>query len=145
MFWGGGDGVGGMATAVCEHLNWSLPPSSTTNTHTRTQLSSFYIICLWHNCRPLSLVPSPLRSLSLSVAQKQLPELWIHSANNHTVSGRRASAASNIILLVTNGVWDPFETWLETLESQLEALNWILVQTKMLKQSWVLREEVLFL
>lgn len=110
--------------------------------HTHTQVFSFYVICLWHNCRSVSLVPPSQpqcgteacwHNQSCGYQPYELSYLWLWSQ-------RFCCFVYHI-----NSDWRGLRSFWDlagNLESQLE--SWILVQTKTLKWSWVFREEVPF-
>ena len=141
VMWEGGDVVGGVALPL--FVSTLIDPKHVhTHTHTHTHVFSFYVICLWHNCRSVSLVhPSQPQCGTEACWQNQscgyqpyeLSYLWLWSQ-------RFCCFVYHI-----NSDWQGLRSFWDlagNLESQLE--SWILVQTKTLKWSWVFREEVPF-
>lgn len=104
--WGSGDVVGGVVVPL--FVSTLIDPNQK---HTYTFPLYLYVICLWHNCRSVNLVPLPHPptppTLSLSVAQKHADITRAVDINtmNYRIFGSGHSASSAIISIVTDGVF----------------------------------------
>lgn len=81
-----------------------------------------------------------------SVTQKHVDITRVDGRNNYIFgSGHIASVATYIVLIVTDGIWDPFGTLLEIWNHSWNPGTWFLYRPKRWNRSGAFREEVLFL